>query len=113
MTLDMKPFVKLIKQRDAKKSWEWLEANKGTLDPKDDFSRGYLLALQGIVAALESGGELSAINKVLDKKYNQEQVAELSKGARSRAAQKFRAKDEQGFNAAWVDFLSELSGEKA
>jgi hypothetical protein len=112
MTLDIKPFVKLVKQRDAKKSWEWLEANKGTLDQKDEFYKGYLLALQGMVAALESGSELSTISKTLEKKYTQEQVADLLRGAKSRAAQKFRAKDEQGFNTAWVDFLNELSGEK-
>ena len=112
MALDIKPFVKLIKQRDAKKTREWLEANKGELDPKDEFYKGYLLALQGMISALESGGELSAINKILEKRYTQEQVAEILKGSRSRTGQKFRAKDEQGFSAAWVDFLNELSGEK-
>lgn len=112
MSPDIKTFIGLIKQRDAKKSREWLEINKGALDPKDDFYRGYLLALHGMVAALESGGELSVINKILEKRYTQGQVADLLREIKSRAAQKFRGKDEQGFNAAWIDFLSELSGEK-
>lgn len=113
MALDIKPFVKLIKHADAKKSKEWLEANKEVLDTKDEFYKGYLLALQGMISALESGVGLSVVSKILEKKYAQEQVAELSKRAKSRAVQKFRAKDEQGFNAAWVDFLNELSEEKA
>jgi len=62
--------------------------------------------------ALESGGELSTINRVLDKKYTLEQISELIRETRARLSQKFRPKDEQGFDTAWVDVLSELSGEK-
>ncbi len=113
MTLDIKPLVKLVKLKDAKRAREWLEANKSELNPGDEFSRGYMLALLGMVAALETGGELSALNKILDKKYTQEQVAEILKSSKAKAAQKFRAKDEQGFNTAWVDFLNELTGEKS
>ncbi len=113
MAIDIKPLVKLLKQKDVKRAKEWLEVNKGGLDPGDEFYRGYLLALQGMVSALESGGELSAINKILEKKYAHEQVAELLKGTKSRISQKFRAKDEQGFDTAWVDVINELSGEKS
>ena len=112
MVIDIKPLVKLLKQKDAKKAREWLEQNKGTLNPGDESDRGYLLALQGMVSALESGGDLSAINKILEKKYDHEKVSELIRGTKARLSQKFRPKDEQGFNAAWVNFLSELSGEK-
>ena len=112
MPLDMKPFVKFIKLKDAKRAREWLEVNKAALDLSDESSWGYLLALQGMVSALETGGELSALSKILEKKYTQEQMAELMKEAKSKASQKFRTKDEQGFNAAWMDFLNELTGEK-
>ncbi|MGC8816262.1 MAG: hypothetical protein ACP5PX_00365 [Candidatus Hadarchaeum sp.] len=109
MTIDIKPLVKLMKKRDLKGARDWLEANRGKIDPNDEFARGYLLALQGMVSALESGGELAAINKVLEKKYSGEQIAEIISETRSRIAQKFRPADERGFNTAWVDILSELS----
>ncbi|MFH1821729.1 MAG: hypothetical protein ABH852_04735 [Methanobacteriota archaeon] len=113
MDLDVKPLVKLLKQKDAKKAREWLELNRGEINPDDEFYRGYLLAFQGMVSALESGGGLSAVSKILENKYEHEQVSGLLRGTRTRLSQKFRPKDERGFDTAWVDFLNEISGEKA
>ncbi|MBC7219148.1 MAG: hypothetical protein H5T49_03320 [Hadesarchaea archaeon] len=98
-----------MKKRDIKGAREWLEANRNRASSGDEFMRGYLLALQGMISALESGGELSTINKVLEKKYSNEQIAEIINEARGRTSQKFRPADERGFDTAWVDVLSELS----
>jgi hypothetical protein len=113
MAVDIKNLVKLLKQKDAKKAREWLEQNKATLNQGDESGRGYLLALQGMVSALESGGDLSTVNKILEKKYDHEKVSELVRSTKARLSQKFRPKDERGFDAAWVDFLNELFGDKA
>jgi len=112
MTIDIKPLVKFLKQKDVKRAREWLELNRSEINAGDEFLKGYLLALQGMVSALESGGELSAINKVLEKKYSREQIAELIRETRDRISQKFRPEDEHGFDTAWIDVLNELSGEK-
>ncbi len=56
MELDLKTFVQTLREGDTKKAREWLERTKNRVDPDDGFGRGYLLALRGMVAALESGG---------------------------------------------------------
>lgn len=109
MEIDIKPLIKLIKKRDIKGAREWLEANRSRTNPSDEFTRGYLLALQGMIAALESGGELSTINKVIEKKYSSEQIAEIMSEARNRIARKFGPNDERGFYTAWIDVLNEIS----
>lgn len=110
MTLDIKPFVKTLKQKDPRKAREWLEQNRGGLDASDEFARGYLSALQGMVSALESGGELSVIKQLVNGGFSPERVEKLIKEAKGRLSMKFKPKDEQGFDTAWVDVLHEISG---
>ncbi len=112
MEFDLKPFVRALREKDTKKAREWVEQTKGRVDSNDEFGRGYLLALQGIVAALEAGGELSVVKRVVNGEYKQEQIAGLVKSARERLSRKFRPKDEQGFDTAWVEVLQGLFGEK-
>lgn len=112
MTLDLKPFVKLLKQKDLRKAREWLEQNKGGLNPADEFGRGYLLALQGMISALEVGGELSVIKRVMNGGYRQEQIEKLIHDKKGMLSLKFRPRDEQGFDTAWLEVLQEFSGEK-
>lgn len=107
----MKPFVQTLRKKDTKKAREWLEQIKSRVGTNDEFERGYLLALRGMVAALEAGGELSVIKRVVDGEYKQEQIVELLKSARKRLSQKFRPKDEQGFDTALVEVFQEFSGE--
>lgn len=109
--LDLKPFVQNLREKDTKKAREWLEQIKSRVDFNDEFGRGYLLALRGMVAALEAGGELSVIKRVVDGEYKQEQIVELVKSARERLSQKFRPKDEHGFDTALVEVFQEFSGE--
>ncbi|MGQ9788111.1 MAG: hypothetical protein ACUVQM_02180 [Candidatus Hadarchaeaceae archaeon] len=109
MGIDITHLIKLMKKRDIKGAREWLEESRNKINAGDGFMRGYLLALQGMVSALESGGELSTINKVLEKKYSNEQIAEIINEAKGRISQKFRAADERGFDTAWIDVLSELA----
>lgn len=108
----MKPFVRALREKDTKKVREWLEQTKSRVDLNDEFGRGYLLALQGMVAALESGSELSVVKRVVNGEYKQEQIEECIKSARERLSRKFRPKDEQGFSTAWVEVLQEFLGEK-
>ncbi|MEM4202215.1 MAG: hypothetical protein QW786_03305 [Candidatus Hadarchaeum sp.] len=108
MDIDIKPLIKLMKKRDVKGAKEWLEAALSMTNSGDEFARGYLLALEGMVSAMESGGELSTINKVLEKNYSSEQIAEIISEAKTRIAQKFRPTDERGFDTAWIDVLNEL-----
>jgi hypothetical protein len=112
MVPDLKPFVKLLKQKDLKKVREWLEQNKGGLDPSDEFRKGYFLALNGMISALEVGGEMSVIKRILNGGYAQEQIEKLINDMKGRLSLKFRPRDEQGFDAAWIEVLQEFSGEK-
>jgi len=112
MELDLKPFVRAFREKDTKKAREWLEQTKSRADPNDEFGRGYLLALQGMVAALEAGGELSVVKRVVNGEYKQEQIAELVKSTRERGSRKFRPKDEQGFGTAWIEVLQEFLDKK-
>lgn len=113
MELDLKPVVRAFREKDTKKARGWLEQTKSRIDPNDEFGRGYLLALQGMVAALEAGGELSVVKRVVNGEYKQEQIAELVKSTREKLSLKFRPKDEQGFDTAWIEILREFLGEKA
>ena len=112
MELDLKPFVRALREKDTKKVREWLEQTKSSVDPNDEFERGYLQALQGMVAALETGSELSVIKRVVNREYKQEQIKELIKSTRERASRKFSPKDEQGFDSAWVEVLQGFSKEE-
>jgi len=112
MALDLNPFVKLLKQKDLKRAREWLDQNRGGLNPSDEFERGYFMALQGMVSALEAGGELSVMKRLLNGGYGQEQINKLIHEMKGRLSLKFAPKDEQGFNTAWIEVIQELSGEK-
>lgn len=112
MALDLNPFVRLLKQKDLKGAHEWLEQNRGGINPSDEFGRGYFMALQGMVSALEVGGELSVMKRLLNGGYGREQVNKLIHEMRGRLSLKFIPRDEQGFNTAWVEVLQEFSGEK-
>ncbi len=111
MTLDLKPFTKLLKQKDLKKAREWLEQNKGGLNLADESGRGYLLALQGMISALEAGGELSVMKRVVNGGYGQEQIEKLIHDTEGGLSLKFRPRDEQGFDTAWIEVLREFSAE--
>ena len=111
--MDLKSFVRALREKDTKKVRAWFEQTKSRVDFNDEFGRGYLLALQGMVAALETGGELSAVKRVVNGEYKQEQIEGLIKSARERLSRKLRPKDEQGFDTAWVEVLQEFLGEKA
>ena len=113
MELDLKPFVNALKTRNTRKAKEWLEQNRARFDPRDEFERGYLLALQGMVAALEAGTEQAVIKKLVNGGYGKERVEELIKEAKRRLSQKFRHKDERGFDTAWVEVIQGFCCEKA
>lgn len=110
MKIDLNPFIAALRKKDTKKAREWLEQNMGEFGSSDEFRLGYLLALQGMVAAIESGGELSVIKRVINGEYKQEQVKRFIQDARERLSRKFRPKDEQGFDTAWVEVLSGFFG---
>lgn len=112
MTLDIKSFANFLTQKDTKKAREWLEQNKGTINPDDEFTRGYFLALQGMISGLEAGGELSVIKQIVNGRYQQEKIEKLIHIMKEKLSLKFRPKDEQGFDTAWLEILQEFSGKK-
>lgn len=107
MTPNIKSFANFLKQRDIKKARELLEQNRGELNPDDEFTRGYFLALQGMISGLEPGGELSVIKQIVNGEYQQEKIEKLANDLKEK---KFRPKDEQGFDTAWLEILQEFSG---
>ena len=113
MEPDLKSFVDALKARNTKKAKEWLEQNRARFDPRDEFERGYLLALQGMVVALEAGAEQAVIKRLVNGEYGKERVEELIKEARRRLSRKFRHKDERGFDTAWIEVIQGFCCEKA
>lgn len=108
MDVDINSLIKLMKKRDIKGAREWLETTRAKINTGDEFVKGYLLALQGMVSALESGGELSVIIKVLENKYSEVQIAEIIRDFKARLEQKFRPADELGFDTAWLEVINEI-----
>jgi hypothetical protein len=102
---DLQPFVEALRKKDAKKARESLEDMEKKLNLKDEFWRGYHLALRGMVSAIESGDELSVIPKMLNKKISEEDVKKLMQQIQERISQPFRPKDELGFDTAWAEAL--------
>lgn len=110
MELDLEPFIDALKARNTKKAREWLEQNKGRFDPGDEFERGYMLALQGMVVAQEAGAEQAVIKRLVNGEYGREKIGELFKEMKGGIPRRFRPKDEQGFDAAWMDVIKVFSG---
>lgn len=109
MKPDLKSFVEAICRKDNKKAKEVLEVINRGLDLNDEFWKGYRLALQGMIAALETGDELTVIRRIINGGYTRQDIQELLNQANARLSNAFRPKDEQGFNTAWVDVLQIFS----
>ncbi len=109
---DIRPLVKLLRKNGAKGAREWIESNKGDFNLEVESGKGYIIALQGMVSARESGGELFTLNKIINKKYSNEQIVDLIQGTRDKLAHESRPVDELGFCKAWVDVLQELVDKK-
>ncbi len=102
---DLKLFVAALRKKDVKKARESLDDMEKKLNLKDEFWRGYHLALHGMVSAIESGDELSLILKMFNGKTSEENVQKFMKQIQERVSQTFRPADELGFNTAWADAL--------
>lgn len=98
-------FFELIRKLDLKGARERLEALRASLAHRGEFWRGYLLALQGMVVAL-NGSEDSLVRRIIDGRQN---IEALKRDISHRLSLKFRPEDEQGFDRAWLDFLQHLS----
>ncbi|MEM2878059.1 MAG: hypothetical protein QXG10_00675 [Candidatus Hadarchaeales archaeon] len=95
----------MIRRRDLKKAREWLDGFRASIQQWDDFKKGYALALNGLVAALNGGGEDSLVKMVLEGKSD---INKIVRDINERLSLGFRPKDEQGFDRAWLDFLENL-----
>lgn len=109
MRPDLKSFVEAMRKKNNKKAKEVLETINRGLDFNDEFWKGYRLALHGMIAALETGDELTVIRRIINGGYTRQDILELLTQANARLSNAFRPKDEQGFNAAWVDVLQIFS----
>lgn len=108
MKSDLKPFVDAILEKNAKSAREKLEEICQKPDLTGEIWRGYRLALQGMVAALETGDELTLIRRIVDGKCLRENIQELIRQMRDKTSQEFRPEDERGFSKAWMDVLQIL-----
>jgi hypothetical protein len=108
MSLELRTFVRLLKQKDLKGAREWLDQRRSGLNPPDEFWKGYFLALQGMISAIETGAELSLIKRLLDGGYGREDIEKLIDQMRERLSPGFRPRDEQGFSTAWMEVLQEF-----
>lgn len=95
-------------QKNVKEAKEKLEEKTRGLDPGDDFWKGYRLALQGMLAALETGDELAVVRRIVDGRYPPEKMRELMEQMQGRVSQPFRSAEERGFDSAWVQVLQIL-----
>jgi len=107
---DLKQFVKAVREKDVRKAREQLELIEQKLDLKDEFWAGYHMALRGMVAAIESGDELTAVAQIASGKRSREFAQKLFQQFQEQTSQSFRPKDEQGFGTAWMDVLKFLAG---
>lgn len=98
-------FVEAFLGRNLKKAKEQLDSALIDLDPSDEFVKGYKLALQGMISALEGGDELSVARRLVEGRLEGEEIKKLLKQFRSRASARFRPKRERGFSRAWVEVL--------
>ena len=105
MKPDLKQFVKALREKDIKKAREELDGAGEKLDMKDEFWRGYHLALRGMVSALESGDELTVLSRIINGKIPRESIQRLIRQTQEKSSQTFRQNDERGFDAAWADAL--------
>ena len=108
MEPDLRSFVDLMLQKDVRGAREKLEEIIRGFDSRDDFWKGYRLALQGMVAALEAGDELTVMRRIVEGRYPPENMRELMEQMRSRISQPFRSDEERGFDSAWVQVLQIL-----
>ncbi len=105
MEPDLRPFVDLMLQKNVKGAREKLEEMARGFDSADDFWKGYRLALQGMLAALEAGDELTVVRRIVEGRYSPENMRELMEQMRDRISQPFRSAEERGFDSAWAQVL--------
>lgn len=104
ITEDLTSFAESLKKRDLKTARAWLENKRQTLQTPNDFEKGFLLALNGMIASLESNQSFSLMKKILDG-TPQEEVQQIYKDFKKRAEQRFRPALERGFDTAWAMIL--------
>lgn len=101
----MKTFAKALRGKNAKKAKEKFERIAKRLNTKDEYWKGYHRALEGMVAALESGDDLTFLKRVASGKYSSEDIKRYIDEMRVKVNQDFRPNDERGYHAAWVEVL--------
>lgn len=105
MKWGMKSFAEALRRKNARIAREKLERIVKSLDMRDEYWRGYRRALEGMVAAMESGDELPLLRQLVDKRYPDDKVRELVEKMRVKVSQNFRPRDEKGFYTAWIEVL--------
>lgn len=105
MRRGIKTFVMALRRKNSRVAKEKFERIVKGLDVGDEYWQGYRRALGGMVAALESGDELSLLRQMINGRYPDEKIEELTEEMRVRASQDFRPEDERGYHAAWIEIL--------
>ncbi len=105
MKRGVKTFAEALRRKNAKKAKEKFERIAKRLSTKDEYWRGYRRALEGMVAALESGDDLTFLRQLASGRHPVEDIKRYIGEMQAKVDQDFRPKDERGYHAAWVEIL--------
>jgi hypothetical protein len=104
LEINLSGFIRDLKRRDLKSAKGWFESKKPELEGAGDFWKGYALALNGMIASLESGQEFSLMKRLING-VSRDELETLLKDFKRRMNQSFRPSEERGFDAAWSEAL--------
>ncbi len=105
MERGMKTFAEALKRRKVRSARAKLDRIVRRLDAGDEYWQGYRSALEGMVAALESGDDLTFLRQVASRSNSRESIEKYIAEMQAKASQDFRPREEQGYHAAWVEIL--------
>jgi len=74
----------------------------------NEWEKGYLLALDGLVASIENGDVQTVAHKIANQKYSKETLILMLKDSEKVMQQSFRTDFEKGYELAWRDLLSHV-----
>jgi len=107
LEVELSEFIKNLKQKNLKNAKSWLENKRPELESAGNFGKGYLLALNGMIASIEGNQEFSLVKKILNGD-SKEELSSIAKDFKRRMNQKFRPEEERGFDSAWFEVIQKF-----
>ena len=91
-------------RKDVKKIKDNIALIKKVLGA-NEWEKGYLLALNGVVASVESDDVQTLAHKIANQKISKEALVSFLKESEKSIKQPFRSDFEKGYELAWRDLL--------